>query len=186
MSNPLLDKFEEIYGEKKAEVAEEKEKRGMDLLKEVVSSAMYGGLRGGMADDIITMNPHSGITLSPNYTSIAAQPQGQLTFNAATNELCVSNGVDDVVIPTGKVENGKMIINGDYISADKVINKNQTPTCFVFDPPKTEMEKHFLKVLEDVANGRAVVSDIRADVDASFTGFGGQIKYSIGIVGKYP
>jgi hypothetical protein len=182
MSNPLLDKFEEIYGEKKEEEVVEEKKPSIDEFRD----SFLSGLRGGMADDIITMNPHNGITLSPSYTSIAAQPQGQLTFNAATNELCISNGVDDVVIPTGKVENGRMIINGDYISADKVINKNRTPTCFAFDAPKTEMEKHFLKVLEEVANGRAVVSEIRADIDPSFTGFGGQIKYTIGIVGRYP
>jgi hypothetical protein len=183
MTNPLLDKFEEIYGEKKEEVAEEKK---LEIPADYGASKYFTPITGSMADDIITMNPHSGITLSPSYTSIAAQPQGQLTFNAATNELCVSNGVDDVVIPTGKVENGKMIINGDYISADKVINKNRTPTCFAFDAPKTEMEKHFLKVLEEVANGRSVVSEIRADIDTSFTGFGGQIRYTIEIVGRYP
>jgi len=182
MSNPLLDKYEEIYGEKKEEEIVEEKKPTIDEFRD----SFLSGLRGGMADDIITMNPHHGITLSPSYTSIAAQPQGQLTFNAATNELCISNGVDDVVIPTGKVENGKMIINGDYISADKVINKTSVSTCFAFPKPTTEIEKHFLKVLEDVANGRAVVSEIRADVDASFTGFGGQIRYTIGVVGKYP
>ena len=182
MSNPLLDKYEEIYGEKKEEEVVEEKKPSIDEFRD----SFLSGLRGGMADDIITMNPHNGITLSPSYTSIAAQPQGQLTFNAATNELCISNGVDDVVIPTGKVENGKMIINGDYISADKVINKTSVSTCFAFPKPTTEMEKHFLKVLEAVANGKAVISDIRADIDPSFTGFGGQIKYTIGIVGTYP
>jgi hypothetical protein len=184
MSNPLLDKYEEIYGEKKEEEVVEEKK--LEIPADYGASKYFAPTTGGMADDIITMNPNNGITLSPSYTSIAAQPQGQLTFNAATNELCISNGVDDVVIPTGKVENGKMIINGDYISADKVINKNRTPTCFAFDAPKTEMEKHFLKVLEDIANKKAFISDIRADVDASFTGFGGQIRYTIGVVGKYP
>ncbi len=182
MSNPLLDKYEEIYGEKKEEEVVEEKKPSIDEF----TDSFLSGLRGGMSDDIITMNPHNGITLSPSYTSISSQSQGQLTFNAATNELSISNGIDDVVIPTGKVENGRMIMNGDYISADKVINKNRTPTCFAFDAPKTETDKHFLKVLEEVANGRAVISDIRADVDASFTGFGGQIRYTIGIVGKYP
>ena len=183
MSNPLLEKYEEIYGEKKEEVVEEKP------LKEKLEEAANffdGVLSGGMSQDYITFNPNNPITTAPSYTSITTQPAGQLSFNAATREISISNGVEDVVIPTGKVENGKMIINGDYISADKVINKTSVSTCFAFPKPTTEMEKHFLKVLEEVANGRAVVSDIRADVDASFTGFGGQIKYTIGIVGKYP
>jgi hypothetical protein len=179
MTNPLLEKFEEIYGEKKEEVVEEKEKRGMDLLKEVVSNAMYNGLRGGMADDIITMGGSTDtISLNPYDTKPV------FTINGGSE---ITGG--DYVIPTATVNNGAMSMDGSYISPSTLISSkpvNRAPTCFAFDAPKTEMEKYFLKVLEDVANGRAVVSDIRADVDASFTGFGGQIKYTIGIVGKYP
>jgi len=183
MTNPLLEKFEEIYGEKKEEVVEEKEKRGMDLLKEVVSNAMYNGLRGGMADDIITMGGSTDtISLNPYDTKPV------FTINGGSE---ITGG--DYVIPTATVNNGAMSMDGSYITPNALISNgtsvssvNKTPTCFAFDTPKTEMEKYFLKVLEDVANGRAVVSEIRADIDASFTGFGGQIKYSIEIVGRYP
>jgi hypothetical protein len=178
MSNPLLDKFEEIYGEKKAEVVEEKEKRGMDLLKEVVSNAMYGGLRGGMADDIITLGGANSIGVSPSITNPG------LTINSGQE---ITGG--DYVIPTATVNNGAMTMDGSYISPPTLINSkpvNRAPTCFAFDAPKTEMEKHFLKVLEDVANKKAFVSTIRADIDPSFAGFGGQIRYSIEIVGRYP
>ena len=171
MTNPLLEKFEEIYGEKKEEVVEEKK---LEIPADYGASKYFTPTIGGMADDVITMGGGltSDINTQPSSLSIAGGSE-------------VTN-LGGYVIPTATVSNGTMNMNGDYISADKVINKNRISTCFAFDPPKTETEKHFLKVLEEVANGRAVVSDIRADVDASFTGFGGQIKYSIGIVGKYP
>jgi hypothetical protein len=173
MTNPLLEKFKEIYGEKKEEVVEEKK---LEIPEDYGSSKYFSPITGGMADDVITMG--GGLT-----TLIGTQPPS-LTINGGQE---ITGG--DYVIPTATVNNGAMTMNGSYISPSTLINSkpiNRVPTCFAFDAPKTEMEKHFLKVLEEVANGRAVVSDIRADVDASFTGFGGQIKYSIGIVGKYP
>jgi hypothetical protein len=168
MTNPLLDTFDEMYGEKKEELTEEETE---EIKKEIDTF-------------------HSGAFV----TAITNAPMhGQLSFNAATNELSVYNGLTNQVIPTATVSNGRMSMNGDYIKADALISNgttvshiNPAPTCFAFDAPKTEMEKHFLKVLEDLANKKSVVSSIRADIDASFTGFGGQIKYSIEIVGRYP
>jgi hypothetical protein len=40
--------------------------------------------------------------------------------------------------------------------------------------------------MDDLAKGKAVLSAISAEVDPAFTGFGGQIKYTIEIVGRYP
>jgi hypothetical protein len=40
--------------------------------------------------------------------------------------------------------------------------------------------------MDDVAKGKATLSSISAEVDPTFTGFGGQIRYTIEIVGRYP
>jgi hypothetical protein len=173
MTNPLLDTFDEMYGEKKEEeVIEDKEEKLREELRKKKDALHSGAFT-------------TAITNAPMH--------GQLSFNAATNELSVYDGLTNQVIPTATVSNGRMNMNGDYIKADALISNGKTvssinpaPTCFAFDAPKTEMEKHFLKVLEEVANGRSVVSEIRADIDTSFTGFGGQIRYSIEIVGRYP
>jgi len=53
MSNPLLDKYEEIYGEKKEEEVVEEKKPTIDEFRD----SFLSGLRGGMADDILTLNP---------------------------------------------------------------------------------------------------------------------------------
>jgi hypothetical protein len=165
MTNPLLDTFDEMYGEKKEELTEEETK---EIKKEIDTF-------------------HSGAFT----TAITNAPMhGQLSFNAATNELSVYDGLTDQVIPTATVNNGAMTMNGSYISpstltSSKPVTRSSVSTCFAFPKPSTEIEKHFLKVLEEVANGRSVVSEIRADIDPSFTGFGGQIRYTIGVVGKY-
>jgi len=173
MSNPLLDKYEEIYGEKKEEVVEEK-KPSIDEFRD----SFLSGLRGGMADDIITLGGANSMGVSPTLTNPG------LTINGGSE---ITGG--DYVIPTATVNNGAMTMNGSYISPSTLISSkpvNRAPTCFAFDAPRTEMEKHFLKVLEDVANKKSVVSSIRADIDPSFTGFGGQIRYTIEVVGTYP
>lgn len=179
MSNPLLDKYEEIYGEKKEEVVEEK-KPSIDEFKD----SFLSGLRGGMADDIITMGGSTDtITLNPAHTNPG------LTINGGS-EIMDSGAF---VIPAATVNNGAISMDGSYFKPDALISNgkttssvNRTPTCFAFDAPKTQMEKHFLKVLEDVANKKAVLSAISAEVDKSFTGFGGQIRYTVEIVGRYP
>jgi len=53
-------------------------------------------------------------------------------------------------------------------------------------PHQTPVEQQFFKVLEDVSKGRATVSTISAEIDTAFTGFGGQIRYTVEIVGQYP
>jgi hypothetical protein len=178
MTNPLLDTFDEMYGEKKEEIVEEVVEDKEEELREELRKKM-DALHSGAFTTAITNAP----------------VHGQLSFNAATNELSVYNGLTDQVIPTATISNGRMNMNGDYIKPDALIsngkttspvNRTSVSTCFAFPKPTTEMEKHFLKVLEEVANGRSVVSEIRADIDPSFTGFGGQIRYTIGIVGKYP
>jgi hypothetical protein len=168
MSNPLLDKYEEIYGEKKEEVVEEKKDYG-------TAAEYFSPLYGGMGNDIISINP-------PNTNP-------GLTINGG-QEIMDSGAF---VIPAATVNNGAISMDGSYFKPDALISNgkttssvNRTPTCFAFDAPKTQMEKHFLKVLEDVANKKAVLSAISADIDQSFTGFGGQIKYTIEIVGRYP
>jgi len=53
-------------------------------------------------------------------------------------------------------------------------------------PNKTSVEQGFNKVLDDLSRGKAVISSIDSEVDPSFTGFGGQIRYTIEIIGIYP
>jgi len=166
MSNPLLEKYEEIYGEKKEEVVEEKK---LEIPEDYGAAKYFSPYE----NDIISLNP----------------PKPSLTINGG-QEIMDSGAF---VIPAATVNNGAISMDGSYFKPDALISNgktvssvNRTPTCFAFDAPKTQMEKHFLKVLEDVANKKAVLSAISADIDPAFTGFGGQIKYTIEIVGRYP
>jgi hypothetical protein len=179
MTNPLIEKYEEIYGEKKEEVVEEKKSPTVEDFRE----SLLPGLLGGMADDILSFGSPTSIT------SIQPNTNPALTINGGS-EIMDSGAF---VIPAATVNNGAISMDGSYFKPDALISNgkttssvNRTPTCFAFDAPKTQMEKHFLKVLEDVANKKAVLSAISADIDQSFTGFGGQIKYTIEIVGRYP
>ena len=165
MTNPLFDTFEEMYGEKKEELTEEETK---EIKKEIDTF-------------------HSGAFT----TAITNAPiHGQLSFNAATNELSVYNGLTDQVIPTATVSNGRMSMNGDYIKADALISNGTSissivPNNFCF-PNTTQMDQQFCKVMKEVADRKATVSELKAEIDTSFTGFGGQIRYTIEIVGRYP
>lgn len=142
MTNPLLDKYEEIYGEKKEEVVEEKKSPTVEDFRE----SLLPGLLGGMADDIITMGASTAtISLNP----YDAKPV--------------------------------FTING----GSEISSTPHTPNTFLL-PQNTEMDRHLCKVMDDVAKGKATLSAISAKVDTSFTGFGGQIRYSIEIVGRYP
>jgi hypothetical protein len=129
--NPLIEKYEEIYGEKKEEVVEEK--TGMARLKEVVASAQY---RGTMGNDVISLGGNSG-----DYLSVSTCD----SFNVLTSS-------------------------------------QKTYTV----PNQTAVEHQFNKVLDDISKGKAVVSSINAEIDQSFTGFGGQIRYTVEVVGTYP
>jgi len=176
MSNPLLDKYEEIYGEKKEEVVEEK-KPPIHVFRD----SFLSGLRGGMADDIITMGGGADtINLNPYDTK-----QG-LTINGGS-EIMDSGAF---VIPAATINNGAMTMDGSYIRPNALISNGttvsaHTPNTFML-PQNTQMDKHLCKVMDDLAKGKAVLSAISAEVDQAFTGFGGQIKYTIEIVGRYP
>jgi hypothetical protein len=175
MSNPLLDKYEEIYGEKKEEVVEE------TPLKEKLEEAANffdGVLSGPMGNDILSFGNANTITLNT--------PPPGLTINGG-QEITDSGAF---VIPTATVNNGTITMNGNYVKPDALISNGttvsaHTPNTFML-PQNTQMDKHLCKVMDDLAKGKAVLSAISADVDTSFTGFGGQIRYTIEIVGRYP
>jgi hypothetical protein len=173
MTNPLLDTFDEMYGEKKEEIVEEVVEDKEEKLREELKSKL-DALHSGAFTTAITNAPM----------------HGQLTFNASTNELSVYNGLTDQVIPTATVSNGRMSMNGDYIKADALISNGTSvssvvPNNFCF-PNTTQMDQQFCKVMKEVADRKATVSELKAEIDTSFTGFGGQIRYSIEIVGTYP
>jgi hypothetical protein len=142
MSNPLIDKYEEIYGEKKEEVVEEKKSPTVEDFRE----SLLPGLLGGMADDILTLG----------------------------------GGTDTISFNPQHI-NPVFTINGGL----EISSTPHTPNTFLL-PQVTEMDKQLCKVMDDVAKGKAVVSEIKSEVDPTFTGFGGQIRYSIEIVGRYP
>jgi hypothetical protein len=166
MSNPLLDKYEEIYGEKKEEEIVEEKKPSIDEFRDSILS----GLTGGMGNDILTLNP----------------PNPGLTINGGS-EIMDSGAF---VIPAATVNNGAITMDGSYIRPNALISNGttvsaHTPNTFML-PQNTQMDKHLCKVMDDLAKGKAVLSAISAEVDPAFTGFGGQIRYSIEIVGRYP
>lgn len=175
MSNPLLDKYEEIYGEKKEEEIVEEKKS--EIPEDYGSAKYFSPLYGGMADDIITMGGGTDtISLNP-YDS-----KPVFTINGGQE---ITGG--DYVIPTATINNGSMHMDGSYIKPATITSTAtpHTPNTFML-PQNTQMDKHLCKVMDDLAKGKAVLSAISADIDQSFTGFGGQIKYTIEIVGRYP
>lgn len=146
--NPLIEKFEEVYGKKPKE--------------------------GGLVEQIA-----------------ALEGQDVISFGG------------DTVIPTAqKMPGGGINLTGDYIDTGSVLNLNPayisngitctntntltTYTRTVQVPHVTPVEQQFFKVMEDVGKGRATVAGISAEIDKSFTGFGGQIRYTVEIVGTYP
>jgi hypothetical protein len=173
MTNPLIEKYEEIYGEKKEEVVEEK--KPPLSIKEMKERYTSSGLYGGMADDIITMGGGTDtISLNPYDT------KPSLTINGGS-EIMDSGAF---VIPAATINNGAMSMDGSYFKP-ATITSTSTPNTFML-PQNTQMDKHLCKVMDDLAKGKAVLSAISAEVDPAFTGFGGQIKYTIEIVGRYP
>ena len=113
--------------------------------------------------------------------------------------------VGDTVIPTAQVTPNGINLTGDYIDTGSVLNLNpayitngitcvnsnafSSMPCYTKSftiPYSTEVEKQFGKVMEDVGKSRATVTAISAQIDPTFTGFGGQIKYTVEIVGTYP
>lgn len=107
---------------------------------------------------------------------------GELKFDTTTNTLMIGNGSQYL---TANIAAGPAYIsNGSTISS-----VSSTLPCFrnSFSVPcSTPVEQQFCKVMDDVANNRATVSSISADIDTTFTGFGGQIRYTVEIIGRYP
>jgi hypothetical protein len=170
MSNPLIEKYEEIYGEKKEEVVEEKKLP----TKEEFRESLLPGLLGGMADDLLSFGHANSIT------SIQPNTNPGLTINGGS-EIMDSGAF---VIPAATINNGSMSMDGSYFKP-ATITSTSTPNTFLL-PQNTQMDKHLCKVMDDVAKGKATLSSISAEVDPTFTGFGGQIRYTIEIVGRYP
>jgi hypothetical protein len=135
MSNPLLDKFEEVYGEK-PETTEE-------IIEETTEEVTEESTEYVIPTAQLT---NTGITLTGNYVH--------------PNSLLASNSITSSTI-------------GTY-------HRN------VSIPYQTNIEQQFHKVMEDVARGKGVITEIKAEVDSTFTGFGGQIKYTVEILAHYP
>jgi hypothetical protein len=157
--NPLIEKYEEIYGKKEEEAPVEK-KSGMERLKEVVAKAQSSGTMG---DDVITLGTD-------------CHGLGTITCG-------------DTVIPTAqKMPGGGINLTGGYLSVSSCDSFNVLTTSqkTYTLPNETSVEQGFNKVLDDLSRGKAVVSSINAEIDQSFTGFGGQIRYTVEIVGTYP
>ena len=145
--NPLIEKFEEVYGKKPKE----------------------GGLIEQLAEEQL------GAAGSPDVIKVG-----------------------DTVIPTAEVTPTGINLTGAYIDTSALIANSFTmPTCNAFNTPtssqktytlpnQTSAEQQFCKVMDNVANGKAIVASISAEIDRSFTGFGGQIRYTVEIVGRYP
>ena len=128
--NPLLEKYDEIYGEK-PEPVEETTKESKNEF--VIPTAQLTS---------------TGINLTGSY-----------------------------VTPSALISNGITCVNANTFTT------NTKSFCL---PNQTSVEQQFNKVLEDVAHSRATVAGISAEIDQSFTGFGGQIRYTVEIVGRYP
>ena len=139
--NPLIEKFEEVYGKKPKE----------------------GGLIEQLADEQL------GAADSPDTIKVG-----------------------DTVIPTAELTPTGINLTGSYVMPSALISNGTTcspltlNTRAVAVPHQTPVEQQFFKVLEDVGKGRATVSTISAEIDPAFTGFGGQIRYTVEIVGQYP
>ena len=143
MSNPLIDKYEEIYGEKKEEEVVEEKKEEYTTGRRYTSSI---GLPGGMGNDHLIFGSGGSDTIS---------------FNPA-----------HAMSPSALISNTTI---------------NTTPTKNTFTiPNKCVKDEMFCKVLKDVESGKATIYNISSQVDKSYTGFGGQICYTIEIVSTYP
>ena len=142
--NPLIEKYEEVYGKKPVEGG---------LIEQLAAEQL------GAAD--------SPDTIKVGDTVI---PTAELTPTGI-------NLTGSYVMPSALISNGITCVNSNTLSGYKrgFEIPNQTP-----------VEQQFCKVMQNVADGKATVSAISADIDQSFTGFGGQIRYTVEIIGRYP
>lgn len=154
--NPLIEKFEEVYGKKPKEGG---------LIEQLAEEQL--GAAGGT--DYISFG-NVGDTVIP---TAEVTPTGiNLTGGYVNSNLLVSNGITCV--------NPNTLT---HCVNPNTLTSNTKSFCL---PNQTSVEQQFNKVLDDVAHSRATVASISAEIDSSFTGFGGQIKYTVEIVGTYP
>jgi hypothetical protein len=180
MSNPLLDKFEELYGKSKVETEEETKEEPVDKRAEVLKKAEYD------FDEILgNHTPFTPSGIGIGISAATPSAQGALSISGA-NEVSIFDGSDNIVIPTGTVSNGTLAMNGSYITASNVVSHSQISENTFTIPNNTPEEKLFCKVMKDVADRKGIVSSVSAEIDSVYTGFGGQIRYTIEIVGRYP
>ncbi len=172
MSNPLLDKFDEIYGKSKVESEEETKEEPVDKRKEILEEAEeeFDRIIGGNIPFTISNTP---------ITSFAPPAKGALSFNSA-GELTVFDGSNDVVIPTGTVNNGSLHMDGSYITANTITSHVVKQKMFTIDP-QNKIEEQFCRILRDVTDKRAIVTGLTVNSDG-----GGRLNYSIEITGTYP
>lgn len=140
--NPLIEKFEEVYGKKPKEGGLIEQLAGEDI-PDVIS------LGGDTVIPTAQRMPGGGINLTGDYIDSSAFVSNRMTLSSFTPTISAHK-------------------RGFEIS-------NQTP-----------VEQQFCKVMDNLANGKATVVSINAEIDQSFTGFGGQIKYTVEIIGTYP
>jgi hypothetical protein len=174
MSNPLLDKFDEIYGKPKEETEEETKEEPVDKREEVLKKAEYD------FDEILgkTTIPKSsqvGITAS----TFPLPAKGTLSINGG-GELTVFDGSNNVVIPTGTVSNGSLHMDGSWVTPNTITSHVVKQKMFTIDP-QNEIEEQFCRVLRDVTDKRAIVTGLTVNYDG-----GGRLIYSIEIHGTYP
>ena len=148
MTNPLIEKFEEVYGKKPEKDGLIEQISGAEGSPDVIS------LGGDTVIPTAQKNPDGGITLTGTYID-----------TSVLNTAYISNGI------------GITSVNPNTFTS------NTKNFCL---PNQTSVEQQFCKVMDDVAHSRATVASISAEIDQSFTGFGGQIRYTVEIIGRYP
>jgi hypothetical protein len=174
MSNPLLDKFDEIYGKSKVETEEETKEEPVDKRKEILEEAEeeFDRIIGGNIPFTISNTP---------INSISAPAKGTLSINGG-GELTVFDGSNNVVIPTGTVSNGSLHMDGSWVTPNTITSHVVKHKMFTMDP-QNEMEEQFCRVLRDVTDKRATVASLNIQSDPIM---GGRITYTIEIIGNYP
>jgi hypothetical protein len=172
MSNPLLDKFDEIYGKPKVETEEETKEESIDKRAEVLKEAEEE------FDRII--GSHTPFTTSSiGITSVTPPPKGTLSINGG-GELTVFDGSNNVVIPTGTVSNGSLHMDGSWVTPNTITSHVVKQKMFTIDP-QNEIEEQFCRILRDVTDKRAIITGLTVNSDG-----GGRLNYSIEIQGTYP
>ena len=174
MSNPLLDKFEELYGKPKVETEEETEEEPVDKRSEVLKKAEYD------FDEILgNHTPFTPSGIGIGISAVTPPPQGTLSINGG-GEITVFDGNKDLVIPTGTVSNGSLHMDGSWVSPNTITSHVVKHKMFAIDP-QNEIEEQFCRVLRDVTDKRAIITGLTVNSDG-----GARLTYSIEIQGTYP